>query len=91
MVYSFADSLTGDVTLIKPLDYETLRSYRLVIRAQDGGSPSKSNTTQLLVKVLDANGENFVIFFKLCNINLQFPSIQTMRQDSTLPNSKKQC
>lgn len=49
------DSMSGDVTLVKPLDYESVRSYRLVIRAQDGGSPSKSNTTQLLVNVLDAN------------------------------------
>lgn len=28
------DSLTGDVILAKPLDYEVLKSYRLVIRAQ---------------------------------------------------------
>lgn len=49
------DSMSGDVTLVKPLDYESVRSYRLVIRAQDGGSPSKSNTTQLLVNVLDSN------------------------------------
>lgn len=49
------DSLNGDVTLVKPLDYETVRSFRLVIRAQDGGSPSRSNTTQLLVNVIDAN------------------------------------
>lgn len=28
------DSLSGDVSLVKPLDYEQLRSYRLVIRAQ---------------------------------------------------------
>ncbi|XP_053677097.1 protocadherin-like wing polarity protein stan [Anopheles nili] len=49
------DSMSGDVSLVKPLDYESVRSYRLVIRAQDGGSPSRSNTTQLLVNVLDAN------------------------------------
>lgn len=49
------DSLTGDVSLVKPLDYETMRSYRLVIRAQDGGSPSRSNTTQLLINVKDVN------------------------------------
>lgn len=49
------DSLTGDVTLVKSLDYETLRSYRLVIRAQDGGSPARSNTTQLLINVKDVN------------------------------------
>ncbi|KAI5643828.1 cadherin domain-containing protein [Phthorimaea operculella] len=49
------DSLSGDVSLVKPLDYESVRSYRLVIRAQDGGSPSRSNTTQLLVNVKDVN------------------------------------
>ncbi|KAI8429178.1 hypothetical protein MSG28_007715 [Choristoneura fumiferana] len=49
------DSLSGDVSLVKPLDYEQMRSYRLVIRAQDGGSPSRSNTTQLLVNVKDVN------------------------------------
>ncbi|KAJ8975858.1 hypothetical protein NQ317_015895 [Molorchus minor] len=49
------DTLTGDVSLVKPLDYETLRNYRLVIRAQDGGSPSRSNTTQLLINVKDVN------------------------------------
>ncbi|KAK7789529.1 hypothetical protein R5R35_000833 [Gryllus longicercus] len=49
------DSLSGEVSLMKALDYETLRNYRLVIRAQDGGSPSRSNITQLLVNVKDVN------------------------------------
>ncbi|PSN41253.1 Protocadherin-like wing polarity protein stan [Blattella germanica] len=49
------DSLSGEVSLVKPLDYEILKNFRLVIRAQDGGSPSRSNTTQLLVNVLDVN------------------------------------
>ncbi|XP_064483474.1 protocadherin-like wing polarity protein stan [Ornithodoros turicata] len=49
------DSLTGSVTLLSPLDYESTRSYRLVVRVQDGGTPSRSNTTQLLVNVLDTN------------------------------------
>ncbi|XP_074026257.1 protocadherin-like wing polarity protein stan isoform X2 [Leptinotarsa decemlineata] len=49
------DSLTGDVSLVKPLDYETFQNYRLVIRAQDGGSPARSNTTQLLINVKDVN------------------------------------
>ncbi|KAK6640052.1 hypothetical protein RUM43_008329 [Polyplax serrata] len=49
------DSLTGDVFLAKPLDYEAIRNYRLVIRAQDGGNPSKSNTTQLMINVKDVN------------------------------------
>ncbi|GLV46544.1 starry night [Carabus blaptoides fortunei] len=49
------DSLTGDILSVKPLDYESLRSYRLVIRSQDGGSPSRSNTTQLQINVKDIN------------------------------------
>ena len=49
------DSLNGEVAVVGPLDYETARSYRLVIRAQDGGSPPRSNTTQLLISVLDKN------------------------------------
>lgn len=49
------DSMSGDVALVKPLDYESTRSYKIVIRAQDGGSPARSNTTQLLVMVRDVN------------------------------------
>ena len=43
------------MAVVQPLDFETVRSYRLVIRAQDGGNPSRSNTTQLLVNVRDVN------------------------------------
>ncbi|XP_063987386.1 protocadherin-like wing polarity protein stan [Diachasmimorpha longicaudata] len=56
------DSLSGDVTLVKPLDYETTDLYRIVVRAQDGGSPARSNTTQLLVHVQDVN-DNAPRFF----------------------------
>lgn len=49
------DSVNGEVSVISPLDYETFHSYRLVIRAQDAGSPPRSNTTQLLINVLDKN------------------------------------
>ncbi|XP_044754021.1 protocadherin-like wing polarity protein stan isoform X2 [Coccinella septempunctata] len=49
------DSLTGDISLVKPLDYETIRSYRLTVRAQDGGSPARSNSTQVLINVRDVN------------------------------------
>ncbi|XP_064085068.1 protocadherin-like wing polarity protein stan isoform X1 [Macrobrachium nipponense] len=49
------DGMTGEVRVSAPLDHETNRHYRLVIRAQDGGSPPRSNTTQLLVNVRDVN------------------------------------
>ncbi|XP_033222286.1 protocadherin-like wing polarity protein stan isoform X3 [Belonocnema kinseyi] len=49
------DSQSGDVSLVKNLDYENAKNYRIVIRAQDGGLPARSNTTQLLVHVKDVN------------------------------------
>ncbi|XP_012235255.2 protocadherin-like wing polarity protein stan [Linepithema humile] len=49
------DSMSGDVTLVKPLDYESNKNYKIVIRAQDSGLPARSNTTQLLVTVKDIN------------------------------------
>ncbi|KAK3849672.1 hypothetical protein Pcinc_041926 [Petrolisthes cinctipes] len=49
------DGLSGEVRVAAPLDHETNRHYRLVIRSQDGGSPPRSNTTQLLVNVRDVN------------------------------------
>ena len=38
---------TGELAVVKQLDHETTKSYRLVIRAQDRGSPTRSNTTQV--------------------------------------------
>ncbi|CAG2102625.1 unnamed protein product [Medioppia subpectinata] len=49
------DSLNGEVSVMSPLDYETSHSYRLVLRAQDAGSPPRSNTTQLLINIIDKN------------------------------------
>ncbi|XP_054168820.1 protocadherin-like wing polarity protein stan [Oppia nitens] len=49
------DSLNGEISVVGPLDYEASHSYRLVVRAQDAGSPPRSNTTQLLVNILDKN------------------------------------
>lgn len=51
------DSITGEISVISQLDYETTRSYRLIIRAQDAGSPPRSNTTQLLINIEDVNDE----------------------------------
>ena len=49
------DSSTGQLSLSMPLDYERTESYRLTVRAQDGGSPPKSNSTTVLIRVLDVN------------------------------------
>ena len=49
------DARTGQLSLLTTLDYEMLDSYRLSIRAQDEGRPSKSNSTTVLVRVQDVN------------------------------------
>ena len=49
------DEDSGDISITKQLDQETTKNYRLVIRAQDRGSPTRSNTTQVIINVDDVN------------------------------------
>lgn len=49
------NSNSGEISVISALDYETARSYRLVVRAQDGGQPARSNTSNVIIRVLDTN------------------------------------
>ena len=49
------DASTGQLSLSMPLDYERTESYRLTVRAQDGGSPPKSNSTTVLIRIIDVN------------------------------------
>ena len=46
---------SGEITVTKQLDHENTKTYRLVIRAQDRGSPTRSNTTQVIISVDDIN------------------------------------
>lgn len=49
------DYHTGDVRLLEKLNYKQNAQYELVVRAQDSGSVSMSNTTLLVINVLDVN------------------------------------
>ncbi|XP_033746006.1 LOW QUALITY PROTEIN: cadherin EGF LAG seven-pass G-type receptor 2-like [Pecten maximus] len=49
------DSSTGELSIQSALDRERVEAYSLLIRAQDGGSPMRSNTTVVDVNVLDVN------------------------------------
>ena len=49
------DASSGQLSLSMPLDYERTESYRLTVRAQDGGSPPKSNSTTVLIRIIDVN------------------------------------
>ena len=45
----------GQVHTTQPLNFETKSSYTMTIQGRDGGSPSRSNTTTLTIKVEDLN------------------------------------
>uniref|UniRef100_A0A8C5N1A1 Cadherin EGF LAG seven-pass G-type receptor 3 n=1 Tax=Leptobrachium leishanense TaxID=445787 RepID=A0A8C5N1A1_9ANUR len=50
------DSVTGEIQLVAPLDFETEREYTLRVRAQDAGRPPLSNNTGLIsIQVMDVN------------------------------------
>ncbi|KAF5404087.1 Cadherin domain protein [Paragonimus heterotremus] len=51
------DSITGEIRIRQPLDYEIYseRHFVLPLVAKDSGSPQQSSTTSLFVKVRDVN------------------------------------
>lgn len=50
------DSVTGEIQVVAPLDFETEREYTLRLRAQDNGRPPLSNSTGIVsVQVTDVN------------------------------------
>lgn len=49
------DKNTGIIRVNKILDYETRRSFELVVIAQDHGSPSKSSSVFVEIRILDVN------------------------------------
>ncbi|XP_053157672.1 cadherin EGF LAG seven-pass G-type receptor 3 isoform X2 [Hemicordylus capensis] len=50
------DSVTGEIQVVAPLDFEAEREYALRIRAQDAGRPPLSNNTGMIsIQVVDIN------------------------------------
>ncbi|XP_065103163.1 cadherin EGF LAG seven-pass G-type receptor 3 isoform X1 [Paramisgurnus dabryanus] len=50
------DSVTGEIQVVAPLDFETEREYTLRLRAQDNGRPPLSNNTGIVsIQVTDVN------------------------------------
>ncbi|XP_054721928.1 LOW QUALITY PROTEIN: fat-like cadherin-related tumor suppressor homolog [Uloborus diversus] len=54
-------STSGQVRLLKPLDYEGVHDYFLTVQAVDGGSPPLSNQAVVNITVTDAN-DNAPVF-----------------------------
>ena len=55
------DSLTGEIKSRQAYDREAVPSYELKVMASDGGSPSRSSTALVYVKVLDVD-DNLPLF-----------------------------
>ena len=49
------DSVTGVVTVLQPPDFEVNKVLVVVVRAVDHGEPPLSNTTEVVINVLDGN------------------------------------
>lgn len=49
------DSSTGQLSLSQQLDYETIRKFEVKVEASDGGQPTQSTETLVLVCVEDVN------------------------------------
>lgn len=56
--FEFENELEGTLVLKKTLDFESLRSFDVKIRAQDHGEPSMITDTTLTVHVVDADDQN---------------------------------
>ncbi|CAH0557101.1 unnamed protein product [Brassicogethes aeneus] len=56
--FEFENELEGTLVLKKPLDYETLKTFDINIRALDHGEPPRKTDTTLSVHVIDADDQN---------------------------------
>ncbi|CAI9730365.1 cadherin EGF LAG seven-pass G-type receptor 2 isoform X1 [Octopus vulgaris] len=72
---------TGELILQKSLDFEDTKQYSLKIRAQDGGSPPKTNSTTVNIRVTDIN-DNDPEFFNnyLEPVTENIPANTSIRQ-----------
>uniref|UniRef100_A0A1I8FPU6 Cadherin domain-containing protein n=1 Tax=Macrostomum lignano TaxID=282301 RepID=A0A1I8FPU6_9PLAT len=65
------DAISGNLSLVAALDYETTRDYTLRVQAADGGSPPRISTSSILISVLDVNDETPQ--FKQSNYAMSIP------------------
>ena len=49
------DSVTGVISVNRPLDYEAVQRYTIIVTGTDGGQPQRSSTLTVDLSVLDEN------------------------------------
>ncbi|XP_025729766.2 protocadherin Fat 4 [Callorhinus ursinus] len=65
------DSVTGAITVAKPLDREKTPTYSLTVQAADRGSTPRTDTTTVSIVLLDIN--DFVPMFELSPYSVNVP------------------
>ncbi|XP_075785982.1 protocadherin Fat 4 [Pelodiscus sinensis] len=65
------DSVTGVVTVAKPLDREKKPSYSLTVQSSDRGSSSRTDTTTVNIVLMDVN--DFIPIFELSPYSVNVP------------------
>nr|XP_034959254.1 protocadherin gamma-B7-like isoform X1 [Zootoca vivipara] len=63
--YVSINSETGTIYAQRSFDYEQFREFQIQVKAQDGGSPSLSNTTTVWVYILDQNDNSPRVLYPL--------------------------
>ena len=51
------DPTSGAISVLDSLDYETVQTYALTVKAADGGSPSKTVTAVVTINVTAVSDE----------------------------------
>uniref|UniRef100_A0A2K5JZP7 FAT atypical cadherin 4 n=1 Tax=Colobus angolensis palliatus TaxID=336983 RepID=A0A2K5JZP7_COLAP len=71
------DSVTGAITVAKPLDREKTPTYHLTVQAADRGSTPRTDTSMVSIVLLDIN--DFVPVFELSPYSVNVPeNLQTL-------------
>ncbi|KAJ3592107.1 hypothetical protein NHX12_007236, partial [Muraenolepis orangiensis] len=67
--YFSVDPLSGSLYTLRSFDYETLRQVELGVRAEDGGSPPRSGTSVVRIRVVDQNDNAPFFTFPVAPVN----------------------
>ncbi|KAL8194373.1 UNVERIFIED_CONTAM: hypothetical protein K2H54_016367 [Gekko kuhli] len=70
--YVSINSETGNLYVLRSLDYEQIKEFRVRVRASDGGSPSLSSEVVVRVMILDENDNAPFFLYPLQNSTSTF-------------------
>ena len=89
------DSVSGEVTTTAPLDRENRSSYTFILLARDLGSPSRNDTAEVVVIVLDENDNDPVFTLPvysisvLENLPVNRPILQVIANDDDIDENSR--